>query len=939
MAAADLGSAEWERSKISSQDVNLLKKLGISKKPKALCFPSEESYPTPPMGYRVSFVDHLIRGLSAPIHPFLRGLIFVYDLQLHHLTPNSILHISIFITLCEAFLGVSPNWALWKRIFFCCRNGSPNVAYNIGGVVISVRPTVDYFDVKLPDSVQGWRKKWLYIQEENHGCAEDNIPPFDGAEKILRRRSWDAEATEEEKTSTEALMTRIHELQDTRGEELSGIQITAYFLRIRVQPLQARKNPLWKYAGEEDADRLSVDLEVKDLEKLVQKISSLSKKDSVPSSCRVKPYSATNALPKKHPNLVSLPPLPEGGEVEERAVVTDDNQDAPSFANEPADSRKSAGSVEKEAASEGTASAQSPPPAVSPKNKRKRNDVEDSGTSKPEEAVPSHQKAAYDPYLESLISSDDEEETPTLDVAARTSTSHTLVVSEPPIEGEESSPPQQNVGASSPPSSPLVPSPKRARTETIPEPTLQLSSSSIPLLDDPMIKELIRIGAQFIGYREYASKTEEKLAAANERANTLAQKLERSEEARKKAESDTVQARAEADKAKTDAAGVEDLRKRLHDAETTLSEHIAAQAAREEAVLKRIRTQNRRFVKAREGIDQTKAGLSRLFPYFFPKKEEPATFLNLAKCFNPPEDLGLKMRQENMKVAVENTVALVADSQQTIDWAKVGDTEQIEQQKWRSLIKAAKPNTKKILSYLGIKPSSTPSSSKPELIFDNYTSIPGPSEVFPSPPLEKTSVAVNFVEESVSKTLAEDLKELQQQLQYVKKQSLMLMEQSRKSSEKEKVALQQAQDAIIDKDAAIAEAATATSDTSPTNPSKEIFSELDEINAQGPILPRSFQKSEDETKRGHEGPHPRAEPPWPRALWCGALVPPLDLPFRLLKASVTKPPVPRATIRKTFQRRTAANPISGEIASGTLPERGFISRRTLHRHGRLRSDE
>ncbi|KAK1650691.1 hypothetical protein QYE76_068496 [Lolium multiflorum] len=628
MAAVDLGSAEWERSKISSQDINLLKKLGISKKPKALCFPSEESYPTPPMGYRVSFVDHLIRGLSAPIHPFLRGLLFVYGLQLHHLTPNSILHISIFITLCEAFLGVQPNWALWKRIFFCRRNGSPNVAYNIGGVVISVRPTVDYFDVKLPDSVQGWRKKWLYIQEENHGCAEDNIPPFDGAEKILRRRSWDAEATEEEKTSTEALMTRIHELQNTRGKELSGIQITAYFLRTRVQPLQARKNPLWKYAGDEDADRLSVDLEVKDLEKLVRKISSLSKKDSVPSSCRVKPYSATNALPKNHPNLVSLPPLPEGGEVEERAVVTDDNQDAPSFVNEPADSRKSAGSYEKEAASEGTASAQSPPPAVSPKNKRKRNDVEDSGTSKAEEVVPSRQKAAYDPYLEALISSDDEEEVPAFDVAARTSTSHTLVVSETPVEGEESSPPQQNVGAPTPPSSPLVPSPKRARIETIPEPTLQLSSSSNPLLDDPMIKELIRIGAQFIGYREYASKTEEKLAEANERANALAQKLEQSEEARKK----------------------------------------AAQSAREEAIIKRLRSQNRRFVsktsqefeledpdndplldalsflefhgtEAREGIDQAKAGLSRLFPYFFPKKEEPATFLALAKCFNPPKIL------------------------------------------------------------------------------------------------------------------------------------------------------------------------------------------------------------------------------------------------------------------------------------------------------------
>jgi hypothetical protein len=73
--------------------------------------------------------------------------------------------------------------------------------------------------------------------------------------------------------------------------------------------------------------------------------------------------------------------------------------------NEPVDSLKSAGSSEKEAASEGTASAQSPPPAVSPRNKRKRDDVEDSGTSKAEEAVPSRQKAAYDPYLEALISS------------------------------------------------------------------------------------------------------------------------------------------------------------------------------------------------------------------------------------------------------------------------------------------------------------------------------------------------------------------------------------------------------------------------------------------------------------------------------------------------------------------------------------------------------
>ena len=36
------------------------------------------------------------------------------------------------------------------------------------------------------------------------------------------------------------------------------------------------------------------------------------------------------------------------------------------------------------------------------------------------------------------------------------------------------------------------------------------------------------------------------------------------------------------------------------------------------------------------------------------------------------------------------------------------------------------------------------------------------------------------------------------------------------------------------------------------NPSKEIFSELDEINAQGPIFTRSFQKTGELTKWGHE---------------------------------------------------------------------------------------
>ncbi|KAK1666034.1 hypothetical protein QYE76_054193 [Lolium multiflorum] len=553
----------------------MLKKMGFSKKENALQFPKEESYPKPPINYRVSFVDHLIRGLSPPIHEFLRGLLFVYGLQLHHLTPNSILHISIFITLCECFLGVQPNWALWKRIFCIRRNSHHNVAYNIGGVVICVRSEVDYFDVKFPDSVQGWRKKWLYIHEESSNPAEENIAPFDGEAKILRRRSWDAETTEAEKLATEALMTRIHELQNTRGKELSGIEITAYFLRTRVQPLQARKNPFWKYAGEEDVDRLSKDLPLKDFEKLIRKISSLNKKDLIPTSCRVAPYSSAKPLPEGHLVLASLPPLPEGGEVEDRAVVDDDNQSTARPATEIAGSHKSAASAESDA----TASTHSLPHA----SKRKRDEVKDSGTSKAEEAEPSYKKADFNPYTDALVSSDDEEEEQIVDAAARTSTSRTLIVSEAQHDGDETSPPQQDIVQPPPVESPRASPSKRARIEPSKESIQFPGGSSTPSLDDPLMKEFIRLGTQFVGYRDYTKKLEGDLAETNKRADALAVKLEQSEEARQKAEKD--------------AATIEDLRKRLHDAETSLSNNIAWQSAREAEIISRLESQTRRFIR------------------------------------------------------------------------------------------------------------------------------------------------------------------------------------------------------------------------------------------------------------------------------------------------------------------------------------------------------
>ena len=76
-----------------------------------------ESFPSPSMGERVCLVPYLLRGLGFPIHPFLRGLLEFYGLQLHNFTPASILHIAGYVTLCELFLGCEAHFELWKRLF------------------------------------------------------------------------------------------------------------------------------------------------------------------------------------------------------------------------------------------------------------------------------------------------------------------------------------------------------------------------------------------------------------------------------------------------------------------------------------------------------------------------------------------------------------------------------------------------------------------------------------------------------------------------------------------------------------------------------------------------------------------------------------------------------------------------------------------------------
>lgn len=126
--AVDGAEGEWRTWTVASGQMDRLSALGylppsevVSARPGLIAINDEfvqERCPNPQGNERVCFVPFLIRGLGFPIHPFLRGLPYLYRLQLQHVSPNTILHIACFITLCEAFLGCQPHIDLWHR-YFC----------------------------------------------------------------------------------------------------------------------------------------------------------------------------------------------------------------------------------------------------------------------------------------------------------------------------------------------------------------------------------------------------------------------------------------------------------------------------------------------------------------------------------------------------------------------------------------------------------------------------------------------------------------------------------------------------------------------------------------------------------------------------------------------------------------------------------------------------
>ncbi|KAK1606314.1 hypothetical protein QYE76_029987 [Lolium multiflorum] len=140
------------------------------------------------------------RGFSLPPSDFFSEILKAYELQPHHISPNSILAISNHVTLCEGHLRVTPELSLFQMF----RSGFPRV------------------------------------------CG-------------LQR--WPAGET---RPGLNVLICRVSSVDSGEGgsgddEGLSGKDLTMSWFTKRIQPLQHRDRLMFQYTGRDDLMRASKD--------------------------------------------------------------------------------------------------------------------------------------------------------------------------------------------------------------------------------------------------------------------------------------------------------------------------------------------------------------------------------------------------------------------------------------------------------------------------------------------------------------------------------------------------------------------------------------------------------------------------------------------------------------------------------------------------------
>ena len=88
---------------------------------------------------------------------------FYYGLDFHDLAPDSILHISLFIVVCEAFLRITPHFGLWLKTFNVKPKRIEGRHTECGGTIINKGADAPWPKGSFTETSDLWQREWFYI--------------------------------------------------------------------------------------------------------------------------------------------------------------------------------------------------------------------------------------------------------------------------------------------------------------------------------------------------------------------------------------------------------------------------------------------------------------------------------------------------------------------------------------------------------------------------------------------------------------------------------------------------------------------------------------------------------------------------------------------------------------------------------------------------------
>jgi hypothetical protein len=143
-------------------------------------------------GEFVLFTSYISCGLALPISPFFLQLLEEFGLQLQHLTPHSVLQVTIFVHLCEMFVGVAPYTSLFCYFFVLVKSGKTRD--HIGAYYFQTRPdsVVVYIPTfgGAPTTASSYRAMGQRSTASNggpsHPSRQSSCPYWTGSRSWLR---------------------------------------------------------------------------------------------------------------------------------------------------------------------------------------------------------------------------------------------------------------------------------------------------------------------------------------------------------------------------------------------------------------------------------------------------------------------------------------------------------------------------------------------------------------------------------------------------------------------------------------------------------------------------------------------------------------------------------------------------------------------------------